>query len=222
MNIFKNKSLRQLVANFRNEYISNGIDEEVLASNPIHQFEQWLQEAVKSKIAEPNVMHLATSTADGKPSGRAMLLKGFDESGFVFFSNYESRKGKELSNNQWAALTFLWLELVRQVRVEGRVFKVSETESDTYFNSRPRKYQISTWVSCQSNGVQTRKEMDDQYIEIERNFEGRPIPRPPYWGGYRLEPNRVEFWQGRANRFHDRIVYTAEPERGWTKQRLFP
>lgn len=222
MNVFKNKSLRQLVANFRNEYISDGIHEDSLADNPIHQFEQWFKEAVKSKIPEPNAMHVITSTPEGKPSGRIMLLKGFDESGFVFFSNYESRKGEELVNNRWAAITFLWLELIRQVRIEGTVSKVADAESDAYFASRPRGSQIGAWASQQSKPAKDRKEIEDQFKLLERKFEGKEVPRPPHWGGYRLAPTSMEFWQGRASRLHDRIVYKLNTEGSWDKQRLFP
>jgi pyridoxamine 5'-phosphate oxidase len=222
MNIFRNKSLRQLVANFRNEYLSHGIDEHSLAANPIEQFDAWFQDAVKSKIPEPNALHLATATIEGKPSGRVMLLKGYDEKGFVFFTNYNSRKGRELSDNQYAAITFLWLELFRSVRIEGTVSKVSAEESDAYFQSRPRTSQLGAWVSEQSKHLHNRKELDARYKEIEKLFEGKPIARPAHWGGFCLKPNHIEFWQGRASRLHDRVVYTLYENGAWNRERLYP
>jgi pyridoxamine 5'-phosphate oxidase len=222
MNIFRNKTLGQLVANFRNEYFSNGINEDELAINPIDQFEYWLQEAVKSKVPEPNAMHLATATHDGKPSGRVILLKGFDHSGFIFFSNYKSRKGHELTDNPHAAMTFLWLELFRQVRIEGIVSKISEAESEAYFQSRPRNSQLGAWASEQSKALRDRQELEDRFRDAEKLFDGKPVLRPPHWGGYCLKPTRIEFWQGRAGRIHDRIEYTLQAEGIWKKQRLFP
>lgn len=222
MNIFRNKSLRQLVANFRNEYISHGIDENRLAINPIDQFEIWFQEAVKSKVPEPNALHLATATSDGKPSGRVMLLKGFDESGFTFYSNYESRKGHELGDNPYAAITFLWLELVRQVRIEGTVSRISDVESETYFQTRPRTSQISACISEQSRSLHTREELEDRFKKASNFFSGKPIARPAHWGGYCLKPNCIEFWQGRASRLHDRIQYSLQDNGSWARQRMFP
>jgi pyridoxamine 5'-phosphate oxidase len=222
MNVIRNKSLRQLVANFRNEYLEHGIDEHRMLENPIDQFEVWFHEAVKNKLPEPNALHLVTATTDGKPSGRVMLLKGYDENGFIFFTNYQSRKGQELDWNQHAAITFLWLELIRSVRIEGIVSKVSEAESDEYFQSRPRKSQIGAWVSEQSNHLHNRKDLDERFKETEKLFKGKPIARPPHWGGYRLKPHHIEFWQGRASRLHDRILYTLEENGVWNRQRLFP
>jgi pyridoxamine 5'-phosphate oxidase len=219
---FQTKSIRQLVANFRNEYISNGIHEKDMARNPIDQFEKWFAEAVKNKVSEPNAMHLSTATIDGKPSGRIMLLKGFDEKGFVFFTNYDSRKGKELKNNNFASLTFLWLELFQQVRIEGTVHPISVEESANYFNSRPRGSQISAWASSQSNIVSSRKDLENKIREIEIRFKNKPIPRPDNWGGFCLTPKSMEFWQGRANRLHDRIQYQLEQENIWSIHRLFP
>lgn len=216
------KSIRQLVANFRNEYISNGINEKDMARNPIDQFEKWFVEAVKNKVSEPNAMHLSTATVDGKPSGRIMLLKGFDEKGFVFFTNYDSRKGNELKNNSFASLTFLWLELFQQVRIEGTVHPISVEESATYFNSRPRGSQISAWASSQSNIVSSRIDLEKKIREIEIRFKNKPIPRPANWGGFCLTPKSMEFWQGRANRLHDRIQYQLGQENIWSIHRLFP
>ncbi len=222
INLFQKKSLRQLVSNFRNEYISNGIDEASLKSNPIDQFEDWFNEAVDNKLIEPNVMHLSTATPDGKPSGRIMLLKGFDERGFTFFTNYNSRKANELAENKFAVMTFLWLGLFKQVRIEGTVEIISTKESDDYFNSRPRGSQIGAWVSAQSKPISDRTELEKKVDEIEKRFEGKAVTRPDNWGGYRLVPVCIEFWQGRASRLHDRIQYKLEEDHSWTKQRLSP
>ena len=222
INHFQTKSFRQLVSNFRNEYISNGINETNLKSNPIDQFENWFNEAVDNKLIEPNVMCLSTASVDGKPSGRIMLLKGFDERGFVFYTNYDSRKANELAENNFATMTFLWLELYKQVRIEGTVQPVSPIESDNYFKSRPRGSQISTWVSSQSKPIANRIELEKKVAEIEKQFQGKPVPRPDNWGGFCLSPVLVEFWQGRANRLHDLIQYKLENDKIWTKQRLSP
>lgn len=218
----QNKSIRQLVANFRNEYVSDGIDEKDVMKDPILQFEKWFSDAVNNKINEPNVMHLATTGINGRPSGRIVLLKGFDESGFVFYTNYDSRKGEELNNNNYAALTFLWLELYRQVRIEGKVVKTSSDESDIYFHSRPKGSQIGAVASSQSKVLESRKLLEINAEELDRKYRDKEIPRPSNWGGYRLIPDYIEFWQGRANRLHDRILYTLEENGIWKIQRLYP
>jgi pyridoxamine 5'-phosphate oxidase len=219
---FQHKSVRQLVANFRNEYLSNGIDDKDLDSDPIVQFEKWFEEAVRNKVLEPNAMHLSTCTSDGKPSGRVMLLKGFDDSGFVFFTNYDSRKGNELKDNSYAAMTFIWLELYRQVRIEGQVSRISTEESDEYFHSRPRGSQISAVASAQSNILSDRKLLEKAVEDLEKKYKDATIPRPENWGGLRLKPESVEFWQGRVNRLHDRIHYSLDENRLWKKVRLYP
>ena len=218
----QNKSVRQLVANFRNEYISDGIDEKDILKDPVMQFEKWFNEAVSDKISEPNVMHLSTVGKNGRPSGRIVLLKGFDEKGFVFYTNYESRKGEELKHNNFASLTFLWLELYRQVRIEGKVVPVSAEESDNYFKSRPKGSQIGALASAQSRILDSRETLEKIAEEIERKYEDEPVPRPENWGGYCLKPDYIEFWQGRANRLHDRILYTLNNKSEWMIQRLFP
>jgi pyridoxamine 5'-phosphate oxidase len=229
MNFFKSisgqiqgKSIRQLVANFRNEYISNGIAESDLKENPIDQFEVWFNEAVSNKLREPNAMHLATATPDGKPSGRVVLLKGFDERGFIFYTNYSSRKSHELEANNHASLTFLWLELYKQVRIEGIVHRIPPLEANHYFSNRPRGSQISAWASMQSQPVNSRHELELRMEDIEKEFSGKVVPRPENWGGYCLTPSKVEFWLGRSNRLHDRILYELQADNTWTKQRLSP
>jgi pyridoxamine 5'-phosphate oxidase len=211
-----------LVANFRTEYVSEGIKESDMEEDPILQFEKWFNEAVKNKISEPNVMHLSTVSFDGKPSGRIVLLKGFDEKGFVFFTSYDSRKGIELKENNFAALTFLWLELYKQVRIEGTVSKITPEESDAYFSSRPRGSQISAVASSQSSIISNRNELEKKVEELEEEFRNKPVPRPENWGGYCLFPDIVEFWQGRANRLHDRIRYKLRENNVWKKERLSP
>ncbi|MFN5169424.1 MAG: pyridoxamine 5'-phosphate oxidase [Cyclobacteriaceae bacterium] len=222
MNIIRGKSIRQLVANFRNEYLAHGLDESRMAADPLEQFEAWFKEAVKAKIPEPNAMHLATATPQGAPSGRVMLLKGFDEQGFHFYTHYNSRKGNELAENPQGAITFLWLELFRSVRIEGHIAPLSAGQSDEYFQSRPRSSQLGAWASAQSRPLASRQELDQRFHELERKFEGQPIPRPATWGGYVLAPGVMEFWQGRASRLHDRIVYNRTEEGKWQRQRLNP
>jgi pyridoxamine 5'-phosphate oxidase len=218
----QNKSVRQLVANFRNEYISDGIDEKDILKDPVQQFEKWFNEAVSDKINEPNVMHLSTVGENGRPSGRIVLLKGFDENGFVFYTNYDSRKGEELKHNNFASLTFLWLELYRQVRIEGKVIPVSAEESDNYFKSRPKGSQIGALASAQSKILDSRKTLEKIADELEKKYNDKPVPRPDNWGGYCLKPDYIEFWQGRANRLHDRILYTLNNEGEWKINRLYP
>jgi len=218
----KNKSVRQLVANFRNEYLSKGIDEKDILKDPILQFEKWFNDAVSNKIAEPNVMHLSTVGKNGRPSGRIVLLKGFDENGFVFYTNYDSRKGEELRNSNFASLTFLWLELYRQIRIEGKVHPVSSEESDNYFGSRPRGSQIGALASAQSKILDSRESLENIAEELEKKYKNKPVPRPENWGGYCLKPDSIEFWQGRVNRLHDRILYTLDKDDTWKIRRLFP
>ncbi|MEZ4691763.1 MAG: pyridoxamine 5'-phosphate oxidase [Ignavibacteria bacterium] len=219
---FHNKSIGQLVANFRTEYISNGIDEKNMGDDPIIQFEKWFNDAVKSKIPEPNIMHLSTVSSDCKPSGRVLLLKGFDENGFVFYTNYDSRKGNDLGKNKNAAMTFLWFELYRQVRIEGTVEKISPEESDKYFHSRPRGSQISAVASSQSSIIENRDVLEKKVKELEKEYQNKPVPRPENWGGYCLSPFSIEFWQGRASRLHDRIIYKLQSNNIWKKERLAP
>jgi pyridoxamine 5'-phosphate oxidase len=210
------------VAHLRKEYTRAGLKESEADPNPIEQFRTWFDEVLTSNLHEPNAMVLATATLDGHPSARIVLLKGFDERGFVFYTNYEGRKGEELETNPHCALLFYWGELERQVRVEGRVRRVPDKESDAYFAGRPRGSQLGAWASEQSRPVGDRGALEHRLRELEAEYEGREVPRPPFWGGYRVEPETIEFWQGRENRLHDRLVYLRSEDGGWRRGRLQP
>lgn len=196
--------------------------EQEVARDPFQQFRRWHELARAAALHEPDAVALATATPDGKPSLRMVLLRGFDERGFVFFTNYQSRKGRELAQNPWAALTFWWPELRRQVRIEGWVEMVSTRESDEYFHSRPRGSRLAAWASAQSQLIAGREELDRRYAEVAAEYAGREPPRPPFWGGYRLVPTCVEFWQARENRLHDRLRYRRGEDGGWVVERLQP
>jgi pyridoxamine 5'-phosphate oxidase len=209
------------VARLRHEYARAGLKESDADPDPVEQFRRWFDEALAADLHEPNAMTLATATPDGRPSARVVLLKGFDERGFVFYTNYEGRKAKELEINPYCALVFYWGELERQVRVEGRAVRILDEESDAYFESRPRGSQLGAWVSEQSRPVRDRDTLEERLRELEAEYEGREVPRPPFWGGYRVEPETIEFWQGRENRLHDRLRYRRS-EGGWKIERLQP
>ncbi len=205
----------------RRDYTLAGLDITDVLPDPVLQFHRWFDEARTAGLPEPNAMHLATVDAEGKPAGRIVLLKEADETGFVFYTNYESRKGHELAAHPVAALTFFYVELERQIRIEGTVEKVSAAESDAYFAVRPRGSQIGAWVSHQSDTIAGREVLEERQRGLEARFAGQTIPRPPHWGGYRVIPNVVEFWQGRPSRLHDRIQYTNESG-NWQIARLSP
>ena len=207
------------LASLRLNYLLNELVEENVLKNPFKQFEKWFNEALEAQILEPNAMHLAT-VSNGKPHGRIVLLKGFDENGFVFYTNYESNKGKEIGETPFASLTFFWGGMERQVRIEGNIVKTSAQESDEYFQSRPHGSQVGAWVSHQSSIV-TRQELEQKQQELEALYANKTIPRPAYWGGYRIIPERIEFWQGRPSRLHDRILFT-KVENDWKIDRLSP
>lgn len=209
------------IADLRKEYTLNGLDVTDVDPNPITQFRQWFDAALQADIPEPNAMHLATVSAEGRPSGRIVLVKGVDERGFAFYTNYESQKGRELINHPMASLTFFYPELERQIRIEGRVEKVSPEESDQYFNSRPRGSQLGAWVSPQSEIIANRAELENRQQELEKQFAEQSVPRPPHWGGFRVVPDRMEFWQGRPSRLHDRIRYRLLAG-GWIIERVAP
>ena len=210
------------LADLRKDYSLAGLTEKELARDPFRQFEKWFQEAEAAKIPEPNAMVLATATRDGRPSARIVLLKGLDGRGFVFFSNYESRKGRELEGNPRASLLFPWVALERQVIVEGTVLKVAREESETYFHSRPRQSQLSAWVSQQSSIISSRATLEESMQTLEKKYAGQEVPLPPHWGGWRLAPETVEFWQGRRNRLHDRLRFRREKDGAWSVERLAP
>ncbi len=208
------------IANLRNEYARAALDEAHTDPDPIRQFAHWWDEALKSELPEPNAMTLATADSSGRPSARVVLLKGFDDNGFVFFTNYESRKGSELAANPRAALLFFWAELERQIRVEGDVERADSGESDAYFRSRPLSSRIGAWASPQSRVISSRAWLMARVAEMGVRH-GLSPERPPHWGGFRVRPRAIEFWQGRPSRLHDRLLYTRR-DNGWERVRLAP
>ena len=206
----------------RYEHIGKGLRRSDLNPDPIKQFANWFTTAIETGIGDVNAMSLATAGQDAKPSVRIVLLKSFDEDGFVFFTNYESEKGKQLEANPYAALGFYWIELDRQIRISGKVDKTSRKESQTYFRSRPVGSQLSAWASRQSAVLDGRRVLDARMEEMNERFADKRVPLPPHWGGYRLKPDNVEFWQGRSNRLHDRFRYTRQSDGSWLIERLAP
>ncbi|MBC7571139.1 MAG: pyridoxamine 5'-phosphate oxidase [Spirosoma sp.] len=209
------------LSDLRKEYTLAGLDLTDVLPDPMAQFRRWFDAALGAGVPEPNAMHLSTVNADGRPDGRIVLIKDVSDAGFVFYTNYESRKGQELLGQPFAALTFFWPELERQIRIEGRVEKVSDAESDAYYASRPRGSQIGAWVSQQSRIITNRAVLETRQRDLEAQFADQSVPRPPYWGGFRLVPDALEFWQGRPSRLHDRIHYRRE-ENSWVLERLSP
>ena len=200
----------------------HGLSEADLAPDPFAQFQAWFDTALAAGLPEPNAMTLATATPDGRPSARMVLIKGVDPRGFVFYTNYESRKGRELEANPWAALVFYWPELERQIRIEGRVERVAAEESDAYFASRPLGSRLGAWASPQSQVIPGRDVLEARLRDLEARFASGDVPRPPHWGGYRVVPEAVEFWQGRPSRLHDRLRYTRQADGRWAIERLAP
>lgn len=211
---------KKAISMIRREYEGIPLDEKSVDPNPFEQFSNWFDEALEHVSFDANAMTLTTVGENGQPSSRTVLLKGFDESGFVFYTNYRSRKGRHIQNNSRVSITFYWADLMRQVHIEGNAQKVPETQSDEYFKSRPVQSQLSAWASSQSEEVQSRSALEKKMKEFEEKF-GDDIPRPPHWGGFLVVPHRIEFWQGRLNRLHDRICYSLEDEE-WKIKRLSP
>ena len=210
------------IADIRKDYKLRSLAEGDAHPDPLSQFEQWWNEATHSGIDEVNAMTLATASADGMPDGRIVLLKGFDERGFTFFTNYQSAKGHQLMENPRASLIFFWKELERQIRISGLVVVVSEKESDDYFNSRPEGSRIGAWSSPQSEVIDGREMLEENERKFRSTFADGKIDRPPHWGGYRVKPTRIEFWQGRSNRLHDRLRYSLQGDGRWIIERLAP
>ena len=209
------------IASIRKEYTKEKLDTGTISADPISQFDRWFQEAVTAEIPEPNAMNLATLNASGRPSSRTVLLKGIEQLKFVFFTNYQSQKGKELEQSPVCALTFFWPELERQVRIEGTVQRIDPKRSDEYFKSRPRGAQIGAWSSPQSTPIENRSILEERYKQMEDRFKNSEVPRPNQWGGYEVDPVSIEFWQGRPNRLHDRILYLRAGN-AWEIRRLAP
>jgi pyridoxamine 5'-phosphate oxidase len=210
------------IADLRRDYTQFGMSETDVDRDPLRQFQNWFDTSVAANILEPNAMTLATVTPDGKPDARIVLLKGLDARGFVFYTNFLSRKGKELAVNPQATLVFLWAELERQVRVEGVVERVSNEEADAYFHSRPLGSQLGAWASTQSEIIPDRAYLEERHQELAKEYADREIPRPSHWGGYRVIPDGIEFWQGRTSRLHDRLRYDREGDDNWIVRRLAP
>ena len=209
------------IADIRTDYTQASLTESDTQPDPIAQFGLWFEQALTAQIREPNAMGVSTVSAQGRPSSRILLIKDFDARGFTWFTNYQSRKGEELAAHPYASLLFHWLELERQVRIEGKVEKVPTEESDAYFNSRPLKSRLSAIASAQSSQVADRAALETRYAEAEAKYGEQPT-RPAHWGGYRLKPDYVEFWQGRASRLHDRIAYVLQTDGSWERRRLQP
>ena len=210
------------LSGLRKEYRRERLDEATAAADPLSMFEEWFAEAAESGLVEPNAMTLATATPEGKPSARVVLLKDFDATGFSFFTNYASRKGQEIAANPFAALTFWWGPLERQIRIEGRVEKLDADESDAYFTSRPQGSRLGAWVSHQSAVIPDRAVLEARLADLEAQYGDEAPPRPPYWGGYRVIPTVYEFWQGGLHRLHDRLRYTRRDDGTWDLVRLSP
>jgi len=210
------------IADIRKDYRLAALDEETVGLDPLAFFRKWFTEAEAAQISEINAMTLATADAQSMPHARIVLLKGLDTQGFVFFTNYDSAKGHEIDANPHVALVFFWKELERQVRIEGFIEKINEAESNSYFQSRPIGSRIGAWASPQSKKIDDRHILDLNYARYEEEFSDIEIPRPPHWGGYRVIPNHIEFWQGRASRMHDRILFAKNGMRNWERSRLAP
>jgi pyridoxamine 5'-phosphate oxidase len=209
------------IADLRKDYSRASLSENDVAADPVVQFSTWFDEALKAELPEPNAMSIATVGADGRPSSRIVLLKQVDADGFTWFTNYHSRKGRDIEEHPYVALLFHWVELERQVRIEGRIEQVASAESDAYFFSRPLRSQLGAIASQQSAPVDKRETLEKQFAAVEQEYGTHPV-RPAHWGGYRVIPEKMEFWQGRPSRLHDRVVYTRDADGTWSRQRLQP
>ena len=210
------------IADLRQNYTQAGLSEEDLNADPIEQFNLWFRAALDADMLEPNAMTLATATPDGKPTARIVLLKGVDKRGFVFYTNYKSQKGQQLIANPYAALVFLWDKLERQIRIEGKVVKLDRAESIEYFHSRPKASQLGAWASNQSSVIPSRDVLEERLADLKTQYQDKTVPIPEHWGGFRVIPNRIEFWQGRPSRLHDRLIYDLQDDGSWQIERLSP
>lgn len=210
------------IEQWRREYLRGGLSRDDLKQNPVEQFGQWLQEVVEAGLSDPSCMCLATADASGQPSQRIVLLKGYDDRGFAFYTNLESHKAKDMAANPLVSLLFPWQSLERQVIVYGRVEKLTWKEADAYFHKRPRESQLAAWASHQSETIESRQQLEQKFEEAKERYADGDVPLPDYWGGYRVVHEAVEFWQGRANRLHDRFIYRRQDESGWKVERLAP
>lgn len=210
------------ISSLRREYTSKGLRHEDLVADPVEQFDRWFKQACASEIMDPNAMVVATVGSDGQPSARNVLLKGYDHSGFRFYTNLESRKACQISENARVALLFTWLPLNRQIKIEGVATKLSATESLRYFLTRPKDSQLAAWASSQSQAISSRQILEEKFFEMKQKFGSGEIPLPSFWGGYCVAPHKIEFWQGRENRLHDRFVYLKQTDKSWTIKRLAP
>lgn len=215
------ENISEHINKLRHDFSKMTLDESMVNADPVRQFSAWIHEAIEAKVNEPNAMTISTVDSENCPSSRIVLLRNYDEKGFVYYTNYNSRKSKDIEKNNAAALLFFWPELERQVRIEGKLSKQTAEESDQYFNSRPRESKLGAWTSPQSEIIPGRKSLEDEFAVIEKKFEGKEIPRPEWWGGFVLVPDRLEFWQGRPGRLHDRICYIKEKDH-WKIVRLAP
>jgi len=215
------EDLRNYLNTIRHDFAKQTLDETDVNANPILQFEKWFEEAVGAQVIDPNAMTVCTATIEGKPSARIVLLRSINENGFIFYTNYTSRKGSEIEMNPNCAMVFFWPELERQIRIEGVLQKQTAEESNIYFNSRPHESKIGAWVSEQSKVISSREVLNKEYEKISEKYPNENVPRPPHWGGYLLKPISIEFWQGRPNRLHDRILYSLK-NNSWKIERLSP
>lgn len=216
------EELKNFVNSIRRDFAGKPLNEDSVDTNPFKQYQVWFEEAVSAQVVDPYAMSVATVGKDMQPSLRLVYLRDISENGFVFYTNYGSQKAEDIAENNKVALNFYWVELERQIRIQGKVFKVSEEMSDTYFNSRPRESQIGAWASAQSTELTSRQVLEEKVIELTKKFENQSIPRPKHWGGYIVQPSKIEFWQGRPNRLHDRLVYTRTETNDWEISRIAP